>query len=169
MAGGPDLEIQISSDPRYVCAVRAAMESAARARGLAEATCAELALATGEAVANVINHGYQGRGDGPIWIRFTGVDDPGREGIEIEIEDECPDVDLASIKSRALDQVRPGGLGVHIIRQTMDEVEYVHREDGRGVRLRMRKYAESAPEPAANEETRHVRSRRRDPAPRSDR
>ena len=32
------------------------------------------------------------------------------------------------IKSRDLDDIRPGGLGVNIIRQVMDEVSYERRE-----------------------------------------
>lgn len=56
--------------------------------------------------------------------------------IRIIIEDEARQVDPAIIKSRNLDEVRPGGLGVHIIRAVMDEVAYEHRSPI-GMRLSM--------------------------------
>jgi anti-sigma regulatory factor (Ser/Thr protein kinase) len=53
------------------------------------------------------------------------------------IEDEAEQVDPCTIKSRCLDEVRPGGLGVHIIREVMDEVAYECRSGGVGMRLTM--------------------------------
>ena len=43
------------------------------------------------------------------------------------IRDHGRSVDPSSIKSRDLDDVRPGGLGVHIMRSVMDRVEYRKR------------------------------------------
>jgi len=134
-----DLEIRIVSNPRYICAVRLAIESAARSLGAAEQTCGELALVVGEALANVIKHGYQDQTDRPIWVTGSPMQDDGRRCFEVVIEDESQGVDLDQIKSRPLDEVRPGGLGVHLIQCIMDQVEYSHRQDGVGVRLRMRK------------------------------
>ena len=47
-------------------------------------------------------------------------------------------MDPAVIKSRNLDEVRPGGLGVHIIKAVMDEVSYEKRNPI-GMRLTMTK------------------------------
>ncbi len=137
----PDVRIELRSDPRYVCVARHAIQSMGQVLDLGEKSCAELALAITEAVSNVIRHGYQGKPDRPIWLSARPVECGGRHGLEVVIEDECPDVDLARIRSRSLDDIRPGGLGVHIIQRIMDEVEYEHRESGNGVRLRIRKYA----------------------------
>jgi hypothetical protein len=48
-----------------------------------------------------------------------------------------------------LDDIRPGGLGVYIIREIMDEVRYEKREGG-GMRLTLtkRKPADGASQPA---------------------
>jgi anti-sigma regulatory factor (Ser/Thr protein kinase) len=51
-------------------------------------------------------------------------------------------VDPATIRSRDLDDIRPGGLGVHIIHEVMDEVRY-ERRDSRGMRLTMVKQRRS--------------------------
>ena len=48
-------------------------------------------------------------------------------------------VDPESIQPRDLDDIRPGGLGVHIIREVMDEVAYEKRQ-GPGMRLTMIKH-----------------------------
>jgi anti-sigma regulatory factor (Ser/Thr protein kinase) len=59
--------------------------------------------------------------------------------LECDVRDFGRQVDPSTIRSRSLDEVRPGGLGVHIIRSVMDEVEY-SRAEGGGMRLRMLKY-----------------------------
>ena len=58
--------------------------------------------------------------------------------LEIVIEDDARQVDLDTIRSRDLEDVRPGGLGVHLITEIMDEAVYEHRAEG-GMRLRMHK------------------------------
>ena len=135
-----EIEIRVLSKPLYVCTVRRAIASLGESMGMDEDTCGNLALAIGEAIVNVIEHGYGGDEDRPIWIKASPIRKDGRPGLEIVVEDECPGVDLSAIKSRPLDEVRPGGLGVHIIHRIMDEVDYSHREAGTGVRLRMRKF-----------------------------
>lgn len=60
------------------------------------------------------------------------------DALRIVIEDEARQVDPAQIKSRNLDEVRPGGLGVHIIKSVMDEAVYEPRERI-GMRLTMLK------------------------------
>ena len=64
------------------------------------------------------------------------------------IEDEAAQVDPAAMQGRELDDVRPGGLGVHIIREVMDEVVYSKRET-KGMRLTMVKLAPGTPGAAA--------------------
>jgi hypothetical protein len=71
-----------------------------------------------------------------IWPKPSSESERG--SLKIVIEDEARQVDPDQIKSRELDDIRPGGLGVHIIRQVMDEVTYERRE-GAGMRLTMAK------------------------------
>jgi anti-sigma regulatory factor (Ser/Thr protein kinase) len=47
-------------------------------------------------------------------------------------------VDPQDITGRDLEDVRPGGLGTHIMRTVMDEVEYAHRQPV-GMQLRLLK------------------------------
>ena len=56
--------------------------------------------------------------------------------LEQHIEDEAKQIDPDSICGRDLDDVKPGGLGVHIIKEVMDVAEYQQR-DPVGMRLTM--------------------------------
>jgi hypothetical protein len=69
-------------------------------------------------------------------LKLWPLDDDGEfgPGVCIVIEDEARQVDPAKIKGRDLDDIRPGGLGVHIIRQVVDRAEYAPREHA-GMRL----------------------------------
>ena len=46
---------------------------------------------------------------------------------------------MAKVKPRDLNDIRPGGLGTHFMRETMDEVEFLISPDGGGNLLRMTK------------------------------
>ncbi|MCC7191855.1 MAG: ATP-binding protein [Phycisphaeraceae bacterium] len=144
MPESADITICILSQARYLSVVRAAIEAAALRMGLDEEQAGKVTLAADEAMTNVIRHGYKGEKNRPIWVRITPVTRDGASGMEIIIDDECTGVDLTRIKGRALEEVRPGGLGVHIITGVMDEVEYLARPGGKGIRLRMLKLAKPA-------------------------
>ena len=137
----PHLRLELLSQHRYVCATREMIRSLAAQLGFDGATCAHIALAVDEALTNVIRHGYQRRSDGRIWVTVwplnTGDSDT-TVGMRIVIDDEAPQVDPTRIKGRDLNEIRPGGLGVHIIRELMDRAEYSKR-DGVGMRLTLEK------------------------------
>jgi anti-sigma regulatory factor (Ser/Thr protein kinase) len=111
--------------------------------GFDDHSCGHISLAMDEALANVMRHGYKGQRDGRIWISVWTHENP--EALEIVIEDLGASVDPAKIRGRDLDDVRPGGLGVHFIRHTMDECMWEQRPGG-GMRLRMLKRVPAAAE-----------------------
>jgi len=86
-------------------------------------------LAVDEAVSNIIVHGYQGQG-GAIEIEVS------REGdaLVIRIRDEAAPFDPTIVPppdvTLPLAQRIPGGLGIHLIRQIMDEM--THRVTSQG-------------------------------------
>ncbi len=91
-----------------------------------------------EAVSNAINHGYDAGAHGEIVVRVC----RGADGVLVEIEDDgrpfdplqAPPPDL----TLPLEQRPIGGLGIHLIRNLMDEVTYA-RVGGRNV-LKMVKH-----------------------------
>ncbi len=137
----PDLRLELVSNPAYLCGARELVHQVAKRCGFAEVQASQVALATDEALINVMRHGYEKREDGRIWLEITPLSgEGGVGGVMIVIEDEARQVDPAEIKGRELEDIKPGGLGVHIIREIMDEVKYERRE-GVGMRLTMVKRA----------------------------
>ncbi len=114
------------------------MAGTAKRFGFSHDSSSHLALAVDEALCNVIRHGYKQEVGHPIWIKIWPLDDDGTlgPGLCIVIEDEAEQIDPSKIQGRDLDDIRPGGLGVHIIRQVVDEAEYAAR-DGAGMRLKL--------------------------------
>lgn len=147
----PQVRIEIRSNPLYLSGVRELVSSISKRLGFADDIAGQMALAVDEALCNVIRHGYQKAPDRPIWLSIfpeggawdhsmpspmQGSTDDRADALRIVIEDEAQQVDPAIIRSRDLDQIRPGGLGVHIIRTVMDEAIYEKRGPV-GMRLTM--------------------------------
>lgn len=131
----PHITLELRSDPRYLCAARGLVDALAARLGFSDTACCQIALALDEALANVMRHGYERQTDRPIWVYIWPLQhEQSAPELRIVIEDEARQVDPSSIKGRALEDVRPGGLGVHIIREVMDEVSYEQRPE-RGMRL----------------------------------
>lgn len=125
--------------------MRGAVEQLASSEGFDATETHGLVLAIDEALANVIKHGYNGQADQPITVTLSVVQsDTGRRGLAIEVRDQGRQVDPTSICGRDLDDVRPGGLGVHIIKAVMDEAAYSCPSEG-GMCLRMVKFVGEHP------------------------
>ncbi len=143
----PHLRLEMLSQPRFLAAARAMISNVAQRLGFNEMNCGQISLAVDEALCNVINHGYERRPDGRITVSVWAIDE-NPAGVKVIIEDRAKQVDPALIRSRDLDDIRPGGLGVYIIREIMDEVTYEKR-DGGGMRLTLQK--KIPPQPACCE------------------
>jgi anti-sigma regulatory factor (Ser/Thr protein kinase) len=145
----PDLRLEMFSQPRLLAAARAMVGNLAQRLGFNEIQCGQISLAIDEALCNIINHGYDRRPDGRIWLSVWDLHtDP--PGIRVVIEDRAKQVDPERIRPRDLDDIRPGGLGVYIIREIMDEVSYEQR-DGGGMRLTLTKRMSPSRQAATDE------------------
>ena len=131
----PLIRLELTSDPRILSGVRELVAAIARRLKFNKCSADQIALAVDEAIANVICHGYAREPGNPIWIGIH-EGDGDEPTIKVVIEDEALPVDCENIKGRDLDEVRPGGLGVHIINEIMDNVEYEKRGTV-GMRLTM--------------------------------
>ncbi len=130
--------MRIRSQPCELAAVRDCLELRACEIGFSSDDVSGIILAVDEALANVIRHGYGGACEKPIDVEIGCIEASARAGICILIRDYGKQVDPADIVGRPLEDVRPGGLGVHIIRSIMDEVDY-RPADGGGMLLTMKK------------------------------
>jgi len=150
----PDINLELVSNPIYLCGVREMIAQSARRIGFSDQSSSQIALAVDEALTNIMKHGYQRRLDGRIWLKLRPFTDPKGQGLEIVIEDLARQVELCDLQSRDLEDVRPGGLGVHIIKEVMDEARYEKRE-GAGMRLTMiKRQPPSAPAAGVSDSSR---------------
>lgn len=133
------LKMELRSSPGSLCVVRAAAAQLTAGLGFPEPECRAVVLALDEALANVIRHAYAGRPDRPIEVTFRRIRAPwraaSRPALEIVLVDRGRKIDRAKLRGRALEDVRPGGLGLHFIRENMDAVEFRRRAGRNRLRL----------------------------------
>lgn len=126
------IELRIPSDPKMLKIVRSTVAHLCQILNFSSVDRNSVVLAVDEACSNVIKHAYQGQIDQLIQIIFNLTP----EMIEIQLHDHGKPVAREAIKSRDLKDIRPGGLGVHLIQNVMDEVKYDSRPaDGNWLRL----------------------------------
>lgn len=120
--------------PARLTEIRAAVREAAFLLGLPEATAGDVVLAVDEACQNIIRHAYCGE-CGDIVVQI------GRDGphLVVRLIDFAPPVDVSRIAPRPIEELRPGGLGTHFIREVMDDVSFLTPPDGAGNLLQMTK------------------------------
>jgi anti-sigma regulatory factor (Ser/Thr protein kinase) len=124
------VSIRIPSDPKHLYLMRRLVQEISLAHGFPEEEVRRIVLAMDEACTNVIRYAYEGDPGGSIDIEA----EPTAEGLRFTVIDYGRKPDHAAIAPRALDEVRPGGLGTHFIQMVMDEVRYDTSPE-RGTRL----------------------------------
>jgi serine/threonine-protein kinase RsbW len=85
-----------------------------------------MVLGVDEACTNIIRYAYQRRDDQLISLSLEGKNDC----VCLRLRDYGQQADPSSVKSRPTDLIRPGGLGVYLIRNAFDRVDYVMRRRG---------------------------------------
>ena len=115
--------------------MRSVIRDTARLVGLDDDATDAVVLAVNEACMNIMQHAY-------------GMDPKGRIEVVISLENEAlvfrlrdfaTPINAAAVESRGLDDIRPGGLGVHFIRSLMDECGFLQPPDGDGNLFEMKK------------------------------
>ena len=120
------LDRVFNAQTEALAAVRNAVRTACQQAGCGEECSEQVVLAINEACMNVIQHGY-GFAEGAsfaLQIRF----DNGL--LTVYLLDNAMPVGDADLRPRALEELRPGGLGVRFMRELMDGVVYVQAPEG---------------------------------------
>lgn len=116
--------------------IRAMVREAALAHGATAEWAHDLVLAVDEACQNVIRHGYGDHGlSGDVIVEVAADGD----GMCVHVTDFATPVDPATIRPRDLGEIRPGGLGVFLMRTLTDECAWEAPPPGAGNVLRLRK------------------------------
>jgi serine/threonine-protein kinase RsbW len=98
-------------------------------------------LCLGEALANIVEHGFEGGQSGQIGLSFRADD----EGLELVVVDDGSPFDPMSLPARAsprrLEDAEPGGLGVPLMRRFADSCSYERRASQNRLTLTWRRGA----------------------------
>ena len=129
------VDIRLPTQPVMLRIIRRVTEQSATLCGCDEKTAQDIVIAVDEACQNVIRHAYDGEA-GELVLSISKHND----NMVVRLRDFAPPVDVSKIKPRDLDDLRPGGLGTHFIKEIMDNVEFLVPADGEpGNVLRMEK------------------------------
>lgn len=136
-AGAPSLlfSMRFDATPSQLKPMREALRPALEAQGIETELADNIVLAVNEACMNVVQHATPSTGGTQIRLELL------RQGstLIVHVLDTAVPIDANSVEPRDLDDVRPGGLGVHFIREIMDQVQFLKAPAGFGNLLRMKK------------------------------
>jgi anti-sigma regulatory factor (Ser/Thr protein kinase) len=136
---GALLSLAIPSDPEFLTVVRSTISRLAEVLGFMPSDCRSVIVAVDEAMTNIIRHAYGSRKDRPINVicRRIHVSSNGKRkaALEITLVDYGPAVDPTRLSARCLDEIKPGGLGLHFIRECLDVVSYIRSDSANRLRL----------------------------------
>jgi len=125
----------VPARPASLKKIRSAVRGVAIGSGCSEALAHDIIMAVDEACQNIIRHAYGGACDEEMVIEIHEETKPDR--LVILLRDHAEKVDETKVKSRDLEDVRPGGLGVHLIHEVMDESGFVPTPSEKGNLYRM--------------------------------
>lgn len=115
--------LNLNAGTSEVASICRFVQETSRELGLDERLTYDLMLAVDEACVNVIRHAYDGRG-GDVEVTIEMAED----GVKAVIRDWGEAFDPPSIPepdvSAPLDERTPGGLGLFLMRNVMDRVEF---------------------------------------------
>ena len=134
----PELTVRLTSRLEEIGRLAEAVEAFGAAHQLPDAVVFAFNLSLDEVVTNVISYAFADVQDHPIDVRLrlegdvleAEVTDAGQPFNPIDVP--TPDLDAP------IDERRIGGLGIHIVREMMDTLEYAREGDRNILRLRKR-------------------------------
>ena len=85
-----------------------------------------MVLGIDEACTNVIRHAYDLRDDQPIAISVEALS----TCVRVRLRDYGDQTPAHKMRGREHHEVRPGGLGLHLIRNAFDKVDYILKPRG---------------------------------------
>jgi len=118
------LEIHSQASNCKLC--RHFIEAWSLAAGYPDLERGRIVLAADEAVTNIMRHTYKGATD----LRITLSAEITEGHLHLRLRDFGPHVDPEKLKGRALEDIKPGGLGLHLLQSVFSVVEHKPLPDG---------------------------------------
>jgi len=124
MAPEPALTVRVAASVAGIRQAAAALDGFRAEHGLGDQAAWPLPVALDEILSNIVRHASPGPTEAAIDVTFAFLDGE----VEMTVSDDgpafdplkAPEPDLTS----PLEGRRPGGLGVHLVKQLMDRVRY---------------------------------------------
>lgn len=135
------MRLELTADLEDLSRIRDFVTNAMTGLGVDARVHDDVRLAVDEAVTNVLLHGY--RGSGPVTIDVFAHD----RDLVVLLSDEAPPFDPTASSRVDLtppgERENPGGFGVFLIQNAMDDVEHTKLAGGNALRLTKRGVAGS--------------------------
>ena len=119
-------KIEFSSHTGNLALMRRCVRRFLDALPLSERERTLMVVGVDEACTNIIRHAYHLRDDQLISLSL----EKKKDCVCLRLRDYGEQAPPNSLKSRRVDLIRPGGLGMHLIRNAFDRVDYVLRSRG---------------------------------------
>lgn len=118
--------IEILSNPAELKKVRSKLENFCK-DNFKNIEIFNVKLSVDEALQNVIRYAYKMDKTKKIIITIDKISD---KSLKVKIRDYGIQAPFESIKPRDLEDIKPGGLGVHFIKNSSKKMDYEHQADG---------------------------------------
>jgi len=118
--------LEFASHPSNLALVRDFVRAFLQPWNFSESDESLMVLGLDEACTNVIRYAYDHAPDGLMGLTCESTD----AVVRFRLRDYGKQADPALLQGRDLDEIRPGGLGVHLIRMAFDRVDYSLCERG---------------------------------------
>jgi len=128
----PSLTLLLKNRIVEVSRLVEAVESFGGHAGLSSDLTYRLTLSLDEIVSNVIRHGYSDTGDHIVEVRLTVHDGTVTAVVEDDGHPYDPRESPAPDLTLPVEQRGPGGLGIYLVKQMMDSIDY-ERKAGKNV------------------------------------
>lgn len=126
-----DVHVTVRSDPKLLASIRSLVRGWVESWEVDSRTADDVVLAVDEACTNAIRHAYGGRRDGCVELTLRAESDY----LEFQVSDQglpCPPerATRRELRPPNIDDLQPGGLGIQLIHEVFDEVDFCPGEGG---------------------------------------
>ena len=118
--------LEIKSDPANLKLVRKNVEKFCKENQI-NTDIFKAKLAVDEALQNIIRYAYDFNKTKKIIITMEKTNE---NNLKVILRDFGTKVSTSQIKPRELDDIKPGGLGIHFIKSIVKGMNYEHQDDG---------------------------------------
>ena len=126
-------KLNLPAEADRLAFVRSVVQRAVENAGCSKELAQNIVIAVNEACMNIIQHAYKDVEKGEFELELT----RGDGSLCFRLTDHAPHIELEAVKSRELDELRPGGLGIHFITEIMDDFKIGHLQGEKGNYMEM--------------------------------